>query len=249
MTLARSWMAALAASLFAQPVLAQSDGELHFQRLIAVPIGALPPVAILMPASRNHNYWVARTQVGRLLMTPGDRNAVGVGADLQWRGGSAFGLTSGYQWGSCPVTTDCPNHAFYGGRARINLITGGPTFASLIGDASATTTLGTELGVGYAPNAYRGSSACAVDVAVPISLSMFQLVRVVSFFSPGIAWDVRCPMTGSTGGVGASFVTAAGIGFHQLGARGLDVTLGTQKIFRKDAGIHIGIGVTYTRLP
>ena len=41
----------------------------------------------------------------------------------------------------------------------------------------------------------------------------------------------------------------AGIGIQQLGARGLDITIGAQQIFRTGAGTHFGISVTYVRLP
>ena len=239
----------LAASLLAPPVLAQTPGELHTLRLLGLPVGALPPSAILMPASRNHNYLVGRLQGGRLTGSHGDRDAVGAGIDIQWRGGSSFGLTAGYQRARCSVPSECPSHVMLGGRARLNLITGGPTFASVIGDASATTTWGTELGFGYAPNAVAGRNACAVDVSAPLSISMFQIVRVVAFWAPGIVWDVRCPVRGGSNAIGASTFAAAGIGFHQLGNRGLDVTLGTQRIFRSEAGTHFGISVTYVRLP
>lgn len=235
--------------LVARPAAAQSGGEVHLRRLLGTPIGALPPVAILMPASRNHNYLVGRLQGGLLLGSVGDRDAVGAGLDIQWRGGSSFGFTAGYQRNSCPVTTDCPDHFMYGGRANFNIITGGPTFAALIGDASATTTLGTELGFGYAPNSFNERNACAFDVAVPISIAMFQAVRVVAFGAPGIAWDVRCPWPGSSPGIGASTLAKAGIGIQQLGARGLDVTIGAQQIFRTGAGTHFGISITYVRLP
>lgn len=235
--------------LLASTVEAQSPGEIHLRRLLANPIGGLPPVAILMPASRNHNYLVGRLQGGRLIGSAGDRDAIGGGIDIQWRGGSVFGVTAGYQRNECAVPADCPNHMMYGGRANLNLITGGPTFAALIGDASATTTLGTQFGYGYAPRAFGNSNACAFDVGVPVSISMFQVIRVVAFGSPGIAWDIRCPWRGSTPGIGASTLAQAGIGLHQLGARGLDVTIGAQKIFRRGAGTHVGISVTYVRLP
>lgn len=228
---------------------AQTAGELHLRRLLGTPVGALPPVAILMPASRNQNYLVGRVQGGRLLGSVGDRDAIGGGLDIQWRGGSLFGLTAGYQRNSCPVAADCPDHFMYGGRANFNVITGGPTFAALIGDASATTTLGTELGFGYAPNVFRKSNACAFDFAIPLSISMFQVVRVVAFGAPGIAWDVRCPWRGSPAGIGASTLAKAGIGIQQLGARGLDVTIGAQQIFRSGAGTHFGISATYVWLP
>lgn len=241
--------ALLMASIAVSTLKAQSDGEIHLRRLLATPVGALPPVATLMPASRNHNYLVGRLQGGRLLGSVGDRDAVGAGLDIQWRGGSVFGVTAGYQRNSCPVAADCPSHMMYGGRANLNLITGGPTFAALIGDASATTTLGTQFGFGYAPRAFGDRDACAVDVAVPLSISMFQVIRVVAFGSPGIAWDVRCPLGGNQPGVAASTLAQAGIGLQQLGARGLDVTIGAQRIFRRGAGTHFGISVTYVRLP
>lgn len=240
---------ALALLLVAPALHAQGQGEVHLRRLLGTPIGALPPVAILMPASRNHNYLVARVQGGRLLGSVGDRDAMGAGLDIQWRGGSSFGFTAGYQRNSCPPTTECPDHFMYGGRANFNLITGGPTFAALIGDASATTTLGTEFGFGYAPRSFDGNNACAFDVAMPISISMFQVVRVVAFGGLGVAWDVRCPWRGSSAGIGASTLAKAGIGIQQLGARGLDVTIGAQQIFRSGAGTHFGISVTYVRLP
>jgi hypothetical protein len=241
-------LVALTLSL-AVPARAQTAVDLHLKRLFAVPIGALPPVASLMPASRNHNYLVLRVQGGRLTGSAGDRDAIGGGIDIQWRGGSLFGGTVGYQRAECAVSEECPDHVMLGGRARLNLLTGGPTVAAIIGDASATTTVGADLGVGYAPNAFNGRNACAIDIAGPVSLSMFQRVRVVSFFAPGIAWDVRCPTRGGSTGSGASAVAGAGIGLHQLGHRSLDVTFGAQKIFRAGAGVHVGMSVTWVRLP
>ena len=242
-------LAVLAISFAVQTLVAQSPGDLHLRRIQSVPIGALPPVAMLMPASRNHNYLVGRIQAGRLTGSPGDRDAIAAGVDLQWRGGSTIGLTAGHQRAACAVVADCPSHQFFGARARLNAITGGPTFAALVGDASATTTVGTEVGFGYATNAVAGRNGCAVDLGLPISLSMFQKVRVVSFFTPGVAWDVRCPTRGGTPGAATSVVAGAGIGIQQLGLRGLDITFGTQRVMRSGAGIHFGISVTYVKLP
>jgi hypothetical protein len=135
-----------------------------------------------------------------------------------------------------------------GGRAKLNLLTGGPTFAAIIGDASATTTFGAELGLGYAARADADRNACAVDIQAPVSLSMFQRIRVVSFFSPGVAWDVRCPTRGGTVGTGRSYLAGAGIGLHQLGHRGLDVTFGMQRIFRARAGYHFGVRRTASQV-
>jgi hypothetical protein len=236
--------------VLAHPVAAQTTGELHLRRLLSVPLGALPPQAMLMPASRNHNYWVARIQAGSQWNNlVGDLATAALGVDLQWRGGSSFGLTAGYQWADCEETvTDCGPHALVGGRARFNLVTGGPTVASIIGDNSATTTVGAEFGMGYAPNAIGGRNACAFDLGAPVSISLFQKVRVLTFLTPGIAWDARCIFGGSTPG-GVSTFLGAGIGLQQLASRGLDVSLGVQRIFRDGAGIHLGINVTYVRLP
>jgi hypothetical protein len=228
---------------------AQTGGSLHLRRLLSVPMGALPPVASLMPASRNHNYLVARAQGGRLTGSAGDRDALGLGLDIQWQGGSSFGGTIGYQRNECAVPADCPDHLMLGGRARLGILTGGPTFAALIGDASATTTVGAEVGLGYAAKAIGDRNACALDLQAPVSLSMFQRIRVVSFFSPGIAWDIRCPTRGNSENEGKSFLAGAGIGLHQVGHRGLDITFGAQRIFRSGAGIHLGVSVTWVRMP
>jgi hypothetical protein len=250
MTNAVLGMTAMTALLLAQPAAAQTAGELHLRRLLSVPLGALPPQAMLMPASRNHNYWVGRLQAGTQRNNlVGDLSAVAAGLDLQWRGGSVLGLTGGYQSASCkPSVVGCEGHALFGVHARANVITGGPTFASIVGDNSATTTVGMDLSYGYAPNAISGLNACAVDVGMPISISVFQRVRVLTFFTPGMAWDVRCLARGSVG-TGVSTLASAGIGIQQLGNRGLDVSIGTQRIFRRGSGIQLGINVTYVRLP
>jgi hypothetical protein len=229
---------------------AQTFGDVHLRRLLAVPIGALPPVAMLMPASRDHNYWVGRLQAGtQWENVTGDLAAYAAGVDFQWRGGSVFGVTAGYQTANCEDDViGCAPHALFGARARFNLLTGGPTVAALIGDNSATTTVGGELGLGFAPNAIAGRNACAVDLGMPVSLSLFQRVRVLSFFTPGLAWDIRCPHKGSAS-AGASVVLGAGIGIQQLGLRGLDVTFGAQRILRTDSGVQLGVSVTYVRLP
>ncbi|HEY9229073.1 MAG TPA: hypothetical protein VIP11_20650 [Gemmatimonadaceae bacterium] len=234
----------------AQPVAAQTAGELHLRRLLSVPIGALPPAAMLMPASRNHNYWVGRVQGGSQWDNlVGDLATTAVGVDLQWRGGSSFGLTVGQQWADCeqPVG-NCDAHAMIGGRARFNVVTGGPTVAAIVGDNSATTTVGAEIGLGYAPNDIAGRNACALDVGAPVSVSLFQRMRVLTFLTPGIAWDMPCIVSGNHT-AGASTFLGAGIGLQQLGSRGLDVSIGIQRIFRRRAGVQLGINVTYVRLP
>jgi hypothetical protein len=227
---------------------AQSPSEIHLRRLLSVPLGALPPMGMLMPASRNHNYWVGRLQAGTQWDVPGNLSAYAAGVDFQWRGGSTFGITAGYQDGNCEgAIAGCTGHALYGARARVNVITGGPTVAALIGDNGATTTLGAELGYGYAPNAVEGRKACAFDVGMPISVALFQRVRVLSFFTPGIAWDVRCISSGPPG-IGASTFIGAGVGIQQLWHPGLDVSIGAQRIFRREPGVQVGINVTYVKL-
>lgn len=235
---------------FSPDLYGQSAGELHLRRLLAVPFGALPPSGMLMPASRNHNYWVGRLQAGTQWENiAGDLSAIAGGIDLQWRGGSTYGVTAGYQFADCEEgVVGCAGHALFGARARFNVITGGPTVAALIGDNSATTTLGAELGFGYAPNAISGRNACAIDLGMPVSLSLFQRIRVLSFFTPGVAWDVRCPVSGTVG-TAASAYLAAGVGVQQIGHPGLDVSIGAQRIIRQGAGIQIGANVTYVWLP
>lgn len=241
----------LALLVLARPLAAQTAGELHLRRLLSVPLGALPPQAMLMPASRNHNYWVGRVQAGTQWDNlVGDLATTAVGLDLQWRGGSSFGLTAGYQWADCEETiTDCDAVAMIGGRARFNIVTGGPTVARIIGDNSATTTVGAEFGMGYAPKAIGGRNACAFDLGAPVSVSLFQKVRVLTFLTPGIAWDARCIVGSSSTPGGVSTFLGAGIGLQQLASRGLDVSLGVQRIFREGAGLQLGINVTYVKLP
>lgn len=224
-------------------------GELHLRRLLATPIGGLPPVAMPMPASRDRNYWAFRLQAGRHRRedTP-DVRAVAAGVDLQWQGGSVIGVTAGYQVPQCGATdTDCANHFLFGARARAGLMSGGPTIAGGI-DHNATTTFGAEVGVGYAPDVRALEAACTVDVGAPVSIAMLQRVRVVTFLSPGVAWDVGC-FRRSDQPSAASFVLGYGLGIQQLWSRGLDVNVGLQRIFRRGTGIQFGISFIYVRLP
>lgn len=222
---------------------------LHILRLEATPIGALPQIAMPMPASRNHNYWGIRLQAGeRRGRTGPDLRALAGGIDLQYRGGSIFGITGGYQSRDCELAgEDCGGHTFFGARGRFNVISGGPTIGAVLGDYSATSTLGTEIGFGYAPDVMPELDACTFDIGVPLSLAMLQTVRLVSYVTPSIVWDVRCSDDGPP--TRASFLAAIGVGVQQIGARGLDVYLGLQKIFRSGTGYQFGLSVTYVRLP
>lgn len=242
-------IAMLAWALIGPNLVGAQGREIHILSIQSTPIGALPPIALPMPASRNHNYWGFRLQTGRRSGSGGaSLTAVALGVDLQYRGGSSLGLTAGYQSGDCGAPGgDCTNHTLFGARTRINLFTGGPTLAAIFGDNSATSTIGTELGFGYAPNVLPGLSACTVDFGMPFSVSMLERIRLVSYIAPGVVWDVDCSAKGASGG--ASFLTGLGFGLQQLGHRGFDVYLGVQKIFLGKTGYQFGISATYVLLP
>jgi hypothetical protein len=225
-----------------------SDDALQVLRLESTPIGALPPIALPMPASRNHSYWGARLQSGYRSSRDGDDlGAVAGGIDFQYRGGSVIGVTGGYQRRDCDlVGPDCGAHALFGVRSRINFLTGGPTIGKLFGDVNATTTIGGELGVGYAPNVLPNINSCTFDMGLPLSVSMLQRVRVVTYVTPGLAWDVSCGSEGPE--TRMSWLTGFGIGIQQFGNRSTDIFLGAQKIFRGDTGFQIGLSVTYVWL-
>lgn len=241
---------AAAAALAAERALAQETATgPGFRPLEATPVGALPPMPLPMPASRNHDYWHFRLQVGqRRGRDGGDLSAVAGGVDFQWRGGSVFGVTAGYQSRDCgPADPECGGHPFFGAGARLNFLTGGPTIAALLGDHTATTTLGTELGLGYAPDVAPGLNACTADLGVPVSVAMLERVRVAAYVTPAVALEADC--SGGGHATRLNFLTSFGIGLQQLGHRGLDVHLGLQKIFRRGAGYQLGISVVYVRLP
>ena len=238
--------AAIAMPCFAN---AQAVAPLPIATEEATPIGALPPMPLPMPASRDQSYWGLRLQLGQRNERggPEDLSAVAAGVDYQLRGGSIFGLTGGYQRRqNCQSTTDC-GHALFGVRGRFNVFTGGPTVASITGDESATTTLGWETGFGYAPNVSPGINACTLDVGIPFSIAMLQSIRVVTFVTPGLVWDINCSSE-QTSDARNAFV-GFGFGLQQLGIRGLDVNFGAQRIFRGTSGLQFGISVSWVRLP
>jgi hypothetical protein len=245
------WLAMVVPAIaLAAPASSQTDPQFHVLRLQATPIGALPQMALPMPASRNHNYWGGRLQAGRRIGRGGsDLLAVAGGVDLQWRGGSIYGLTAGYQERDCSFAAEpgCGGHALFGARGRFNVVTGGPTLASMVGDYSATTTVGAELGLGFAPNVLPSLNACTVDLGMPVSIAMLQTVRLVTWVTPSIAWDLSCSREPSPNR--ASYLASFGVGVQQLGSRGLDVYVGLQRIFRSAAGYQFGVSVTYVRLP
>jgi hypothetical protein len=241
----------LFAAAFAAPfvVHAQAAPSLPIATEEATPIGALPPMPLPMPASRDQSYWGFRLQYGQRneRRGPEDLSAIAGGVDYQLRGGSIFGLTGGYQRRrNCQTTSAC-GHALFGARGRFNIFTGGPTVASIIGDESATTTLGDEIGFGYAPGVSPGVNACTIDLGVPFSVAMMQTIRVVTFVTPGLVWDIDCS-TEQTSSNRSAFL-GFGIGLQQLFVRGLDVNLGAQRIFRGTTGLQFGISVSWVRLP
>ena len=110
----------------------------------STPIGALPPIALPMPASRNHNYWGFRLQTGRR-EGPGDEGipAVAAGIDFQYRGGSTIGITGGYQKRDCGLTGPIVvGIRFLEIRSRLNVLTGGQSLGSLFNDPSRRRRLG-----------------------------------------------------------------------------------------------------------
>lgn len=215
----------------------------------ATPVGALPPMPLPMPASRDQSYWGLRLQVGQRneRRGPEDLFAVAAGVDYQLSGGSIFGLTGGYQRRqNCQTSTDC-GHTLFGARGRFNVFTGGPTVAAILHDESSTTTIGTEIGFGYAPSTSPGVNACTIDAGVPFSIAMMQSVRFVTFVTPGVVWDIDCSAEQTPGG--RSFLVGFGFGLQQLGIRGLDVNVGAQRIMRGATGLQFGVSVSWVRLP
>jgi hypothetical protein len=229
---------------------AQTNQSLPVLTVEATPIGALPPLALPMPASRDHNYWGFRLQTGqRRERGPEDLLTVALGIDYQVAGGSIFGITGGHQWRqNChPSINDCSGHNLYGARARFNLMTGGSTIAEIVRDRAATSTLGTEFGFGYAPNVTAGVNACTFDVGVPLSIAMLERIRLVTFVTPGVVWDLDCSSENTPRL--RSYLLGFGLGLQQLGFRGLDVHVGAQRIFRGTTGMQYGVSVTWVRLP
>ena len=248
------WMVAGLLSLASiTPVLARSQAterDIEILRLMGTPIGALSPISLPMPASRNHNYFIGRFQTGQRRSSGGTNlAAAAVGVDLQYRGGSIYGLTAGYQERECRFAgASCGGHALFGARAQVNLVTGGSTMARLLRDNSTTSTFGTEIGFGYAPDVTKGMNACTIDFGLPFSVAKRrQRPRLVTYVTPGMVWNMSCPPGGPA--TKKSYFTGFGIGLQQVGNRSLDIYLGAQKVYRADVGTQLGISVTYVRLP
>ncbi len=229
--------------------LASQERQIHILSVQSTPIGALPPIALPMPASRNHHYWGIKIQSGiRTGIGEANLNAYAATVDLQYKGGSTFGVTAGYQTGDCGFPNrECKSHTLFGARTRVNLFTGGPTVAKMFGDMSATSTIGTEIGFGWAPHVLPSLSACTLDVGMPFSVAMLESVRVVSYITPGVVWDLDCSDEGAASRM--SFLTGLGVGLQQLGHRGFDVYVGFQKIFLGQTGYQFGVSASYVLLP
>ena len=58
--ISRAFVAAAAACMLIPLALSAQtdDGDLATLRLLGVPVSALPPISLPMPASRNHNYFI-----------------------------------------------------------------------------------------------------------------------------------------------------------------------------------------------
>ena len=227
-----------------------TDNDLALIRLLGVPLTALPPISLPMPASRNHNYFIGRLQGGYRKGPGGDAlPAVAGGIDFQYKGGSVIGVTGGWQRRDCAIEgTNCGGHALFGVRSQINLVTGGSLAAGLLHDNSATNTLGTEIGFGYAPNVSKGLNACAIDVGVPVSIAKRrQRPRLVGYLTPGIVWDFNCGSSGPPSR--KTYRTDFGLALQQVGNRSFDIYFGMQKLFRGKTGFQTGLSFTYVRLP
>ncbi|MEO8193096.1 MAG: hypothetical protein ABI681_04540 [Gemmatimonadales bacterium] len=249
-----AWTFALACGLIAplqsQAQAQHTDDEIELLRFMGTPIGALPPIALPMPASRNHSYWSGRLQTGYRKAPDGSAlPAVAGGVDFQYRGGSLFGVVAGWQKRDCgPLDSSCGGHALFGARALINLMTGGSAMAGLLRDNSTTSTLGTKIGIGYAPNVVSGVNACTIDFGLPFSVAKRrQRPRLAAYVTPGVAWDFSCGSGGPSSR--KSYLTDFGFGLQQVGNRSLDIYFGMQKVFRSRAGLQAGISFTYVRLP
>lgn len=250
MSRARGALLALATLLGAcLPAEAQlTDHAVRLQRLRSTPVGALPPMALPMPASRDNNYWTVKLQLGQQRGPSGEARTIGGGLDFQWRGGSSFGATVAQRGTACEDgAPGCESHLMFGFRARLNFITAGPTIAALVGDYTATSTLGTEIGFGYAHRVLPDVHACNLDLGAPLAVAMFRPVRVSLFLKPGIVVDYRCSGGGPSTGV--SFLGGTGVALQQLGVRGLDLHVGVHRIFRRGAGYALGATLSYTRIP
>ncbi len=149
-----------------------SDDDLKILRLFATPIGSLPAISLPMAGSRNNSNLIGRLQTGYRKGPSGTSlPATAVGLDLQYQGGSVFGVTAGAQKRDCRIVESCGYHPLFGARAQLNVITGGSAVAKLLRDNSTTTTFGAELGAGYAPRVTPNMSACSVDFGLPYSIA------------------------------------------------------------------------------
>jgi hypothetical protein len=72
-------------------------------------------------------------------------------------------------------------------------------------------------------------------------------VRIASFLTPGVVWDMNCSSGG--GPSRPTYLAGLGFGLQQLLNRGLDVYVGLQRIFRRDTGYQFGVSLTYVKLP
>lgn len=227
-----------------------TDRELATLRLLGVPVTALGPVSLPMPASRNHNYFIGRLQTGYREGPSGDKMpAIAGGIDFQYRGGSIIGVTAGYQRRDCgTVGAGCGGHSMFGVKSQINLVTGGSLFAGLLRDNTATNTLGTEIEFDYSPNIADGVNACAINLGLPLYVAKRrQRPRLVGYLTPGIIWDFNCGTSGPPSR--NTWKTDFGFALQQVGNRSLDIYFGMQKLFRGKTGFQTGVSFSYVRLP
>jgi hypothetical protein len=226
-----------------------TSAMLHRLRIEATPIGALPRNPLRMVASRNHNYWAFRLHSGYQQGRFGtDKPAVAGGIDLQWLGGSVFGVTAGYSDRDCRLLgPKCGGHFLAGIQGQSGLLTGASRLGELFGDYGANASLGAELGFGWAPDATPGGAGCTINAGMPMTLAMLQTVRVVGYVTPSVVWELDCG--GEPNSHSASYMLGGGVGVQQLLHRAFDVSFGMHRLLRAGSRYNFGVSLTYTFLP
>jgi hypothetical protein len=252
-TIMCAFVFAAAGTLAPQLLMAQSveltPAMLHRLRIEATPIGALPRNPLRMPASRNHHYWGFRVHTGYQQGRVGsDTPAFAAGVDLQWLGGSVFGITAGYSDRDCEMLgPNCGGHFLAGVQGQFSLLTGASSLGEALGDYGSNVRLGTELGIGWAPDATPGGAACSLNAGVPMTLAVTQTVRVVGFVTPSVVWELDCG--GEPNAHSASYMMAGGVAVQQLIHRAFDVSIGVHRLLRTGSRYGFGVSLTYTLLP
>ena len=225
--------------------------------LAATPLGALPPGAPAMPASRDDTllFGVRVQYAVRQLPNANRLTSYGFGGDLQVQGRSIFSGVVGYQTldrSVCDTAPSCKDRRLMAGARFIgNLVTTRPFLRlPFFSGNSATGSAGFEIGAGWGQKAFGEPQHWTADVTVPLSLSVGQGIRVVPFAAPALAgvWGVS-----SRGWrYRQRFMVSGGLGLQEigqsLGLRGLDLTFSLQRAFDPH-GTVLGITASWIRVP